>query len=115
VARSGASAYLVWSETDLATVHGCLAAMDAGLYVVTGKAAAEIMKTAEPESQLALSERQLEVLEGLASELTDEQIARKLGRTLRTVRRIVGKLEERFEVRTRFALGRRTSHLDLDD
>jgi DNA-binding CsgD family transcriptional regulator len=64
--------------------------------------------SAEEEEQ-PISSRELAVLQLLSRGMTDEAIARKLGVSLRTERRIVTELMERFDVQTRFQLGQQAA------
>jgi DNA-binding CsgD family transcriptional regulator len=58
---------------------------------------------------LGLDPRERELLSLLARGLTDEAVAKRLGISLRSVRRIVQSLMERFEARSRFELGMRAA------
>ncbi|MGY0386309.1 LuxR C-terminal-related transcriptional regulator [Nocardioides sp. WG-D5] len=52
-----------------------------------------------------MTPRQRQVVELLRSDATDEQVARSVGVSVRTVRKDVSSLMAHFNVRTRFALG----------
>lgn len=62
------------------------------------------------EDEERISSRELAVLQLLSKGMTDEAIARKLGVSLRTERRIVTELMERFHGQTRFQLGQQAAN-----
>src|SRR5262249_29862482 len=67
------------------------------------------------DGDLLLSTQERDVLRMLATGLKDEQIARRLGVSLRTVSRIVGDLMRRLEADSRFQAGVRAATLGWTD
>jgi len=62
-----------------------------------------------PRDEAGLSARERELLGLLAKGLTDEAVSKRLGISLRSVRRVVQGLMERFDARSRFELGMRAA------
>ena len=80
---------------------------------MTARTAARAVSDQAAMGIYRLSQREQEVLGGLASGRTEAQLAMVLNVSARTVRRIVGHIESQLEAPTMFLLGLRTAQLGL--
>ncbi len=95
---AGADAYLMLDEVGPDSIRDALVALDAGVRVIP---AAMRIGRAGAAPSVALTARCREVLEALAAGLRDDEIADRLGITIRSVRKHVTVAQERLEARTR--------------
>ena len=113
----GVSGYLVWGDMDHTTFRHCLAAALGGTVLVASRMAAQGLlnghnnRTQANASALLLSARERSVLAHLTAGLTREQIAATEQLSVRTVERIIARLEEKLDARTPFMLGRKPALL----
>jgi two-component system, NarL family, response regulator len=95
---AGADAYLMLDEVAPESIRDALVALDAGVKVIP---AALRVDRARAARSPALTARCREVLEALAAGLRDDEIANRLGITIRSVRKHIAVAQERLEARTR--------------
>lgn len=89
---------------------GVIAALG-GLFDQTWRMATRIDQAERTHGDTDLTETEIEMVRLMSHGCTDEVAARKLGLSLRTVRRMVARLMERLQARSRFEAGVRAAKL----
>jgi DNA-binding NarL/FixJ family response regulator len=106
--RNPNASCLCWNDlTPEALEHCLLAALSAPLRMVSASIAEQQSEpAATPEYDEQFSQKGIAVLRGLGAGLTQQQVARHEGISLRTVQRVIAELQSQLNVRSLFALGR---------
>ena len=118
----GYAGYLLWRDLSAETLRQCLGAVSGGDVLTVSRAVAETFLAAprnEPRSSptapnaITLTPREWAVLDHLAAGQAGPEIAAALGISIKTVKRTVARLHNRFGTSTLFALGAQAAALGL--
>ena len=109
LAQAGVRSYLLWSEMDIELLERCLHVAIFGDVMIgsltVGQAFFEAMRTRlYPESPIQLTPRERSILDLMAEDLTDKQIADSLHISPSTVRSHVQSICLKLGANTRFGL-----------
>lgn len=107
-AHLGVAGYAVWADLTHQSLRLFLQALvscDLHLASRTAAQALEAMVTERCEPAFPLSDRELEVIQGLIDGLTQKQLAQGLGISDRRIRDLLNELERKFDAPTQFTLG----------
>jgi DNA-binding NarL/FixJ family response regulator len=109
--RIGVTAQLLWTELSLTALPHLIAGLLSSDITMTSRTLVD--QCIPARQQVQLSERELKILRNLADGLTYKEIAQVEMLSRRTVARLVGALEVRFETPTQFTLGLKVKQYGL--
>jgi DNA-binding NarL/FixJ family response regulator len=110
-ARMGISAQLLWEELSLTALSHLIAGLLSSDITMTSRTLVD--RCVPARQQIQLSERELTILRHLAEGLTYKEIAQVERLSRRTVARLVGALEVRFQASTLFTLGQKVEQYGI--
>lgn len=113
-AQIGGVSCLLWRDLCCLTLPSCLATLSSSDVIVSSRTTVssfiDVLRHAPScERAVPLTRREENILGRLGQGMTREQIARVEGMSLRTVNRIVSRLEEKFDAPNLFVLGMRSA------
>jgi DNA-binding CsgD family transcriptional regulator len=107
----GISAQLLWEELSLTALSHLIAGLLSSDITMTSRTLVD--RCVPARQQIQLSERELTILRHLAEGLTYKEIAQVERLSRRTVARLVGALEVRFQASTLFTLGQKVEQYGI--